>query len=94
MLLRFSCSDACTCRIYTRKGKLRLRIKHKAPFFINLTLSASPPCNCGKIKARYLRISIVNLNVSLNIQCAQTPVFFLKQVFIVLAPTSPYRMAI
>lgn len=78
MLLRFSWSDACTRRIYTRKGKLHLRIKHKAPFFINVTLSASSPCNCGKIKAGYLRISIVNLNVFLNIQCAQTP-FFLKK---------------
>lgn len=73
MLLRFSWSDACTCRIY-------LRIKHKAPFFINVTLSASSPCNCGKIKAGYLRISIVNLDVFLNIQCAQTPFFLNKDL--------------
>lgn len=63
MLLRFSSSDACTFRIYTRMGMLRLRTKHNTPLFINVTLSASSPCNCGKIKAGYLRVHIVNLNV-------------------------------
>lgn len=63
MLLRFSSSDACTFRIYTRVRMLRLRTKHNTLFFINVTLSASSPCNCGKIKAGYLRVRIVNLNV-------------------------------
>lgn len=56
--------------IYLRKGKLPLRIKDNDQFLHGCDVDSPSPINCVKIKAVYLRASIVNLNAFLGIQCA------------------------